>query len=98
MIIQAVRFEILRDVEANGRRAVALAEMPRRVCTLIDDAEFERDRLMIHNETVFFEDRHHDWSWRAGKLFFYTRVATRADVLVVYEETVFAPAPPGIKP
>lgn len=85
-MLQAVNFEILRGVEANGRIALDLPRKPVRVATLIDEAAFNDGNLLIHNGTVFLEDRTHDWDWRDGKFRYYTRVAKVADVVVVYEE------------
>lgn len=86
-MIRAARYEILRNVEANGRLSLPLAEKPRRVATLLDEAAFlANDGLLEHNRTVFLEDQHHDWQWANGRFTYYTRVAARADVLVVYEE------------
>ncbi len=81
----AKRFEILRGVEGNGRIALDLPEQPVRVATLINEAEFLKAHEICHHVTVFLEDRIHDWDWRDGKFRYYTRVAERADVLVVYE-------------
>ncbi|HDR9103673.1 TPA: hypothetical protein QDB04_000394 [Burkholderia vietnamiensis] len=80
----AKRFEILRNVKAGSK--VPLVEKPVRVATLINEARFEESgHRMVHHETVFLEDQHHDWSWRNGVFSYYTRVAEEADVLVVYE-------------
>ncbi len=91
--LKAVDFEILRGVEANGRIALELARRPVRVATLLDEAGFMEGHFLVHNKTVFLEDRVHDWNWTAGKFRYYTRIAQRADVLVVYaEEMVELPA------
>lgn len=85
-MLHAKRYEILRDVEANGRLSLPLAEKPVRVATLIDEAAFlGQDGLMQHNATVFFEDQFSDWQWRNGRFSYYSRVQTRGDVVVVYE-------------
>lgn len=84
-MLKALRFEILRDVEANGLKKIPLAEKPVRVATMMDEAAFNEDHLMIHNRTVFLEDWVSDWDFRDGEFRYYTRVAARADVLVVYE-------------
>lgn len=83
-MLKATDFEILRDVQASGLHKIPLARQPVRVATLVNEAEFMRDQLMVHHKTVFFEDRLHDWDWRDGQFRYYTRVAERADVLVVY--------------
>lgn len=92
-MLKAIRFEILRDLEANGRISVPLAEMPVWVATMMNEAAFNEDHYLIHNRTVFLEDRLHDWNWEAGRFRYYTRVATRADVLVVYEIDDVVPEP-----
>ena len=92
-MLKAIRFEILRGLEANGRISVPLAEKPVRVATVLDEAAFNEDHFLIHNQTVFLEDRVHDWSWENGLLRYYTRIATKADVLVVYEIKDVDPTP-----
>lgn len=82
--LKALDFEILRGVEANGRIALELARRPVRVATLLDEAGFMDGHFLLHNKTVFLEDRVHDWDWTAGKFRYYTRIAQHADVLVVY--------------
>lgn len=84
-MLQAIDFEILRDVEANGRVSIPLARAPVKVATIIDEPAFKDGHYLIHNGTVFLEDRMHDWQWRDGRFSYYTRVAERADVLIVYE-------------
>lgn len=98
----ALDYEILRDVEANGRISLDLARQPKKVATLLDEERFRAGgNTMRHNVTVFLEDKEHDWQWRKGKFRYYTRIAERADVLVVYEtsptpvyEPADAPTPP----
>ncbi|MEX3984166.1 hypothetical protein AB4Y45_35005 [Paraburkholderia sp. EG287A] len=83
----AKRYEILRNVKVGAARenAVALAECPVRVATLIDEQAFLAGGELAHNSNVFLEDRHHDWQWRDGLFYYYSRVTTQADVVVVYE-------------
>ena len=88
--MRAIDFEILRDVQASGRIWLPLARQPVRVATLIDEADFLKEQTLRHNQNVFLEDRLHDWDWRDGRFSYYTRVAERADVLVVY---ALEPAP-----
>lgn len=84
--MKALRYKILRGIEANGRKSVPLDEKPIRVATIINEKDFlERDGEMLHNKNMFMEDRFHDWDWHDGKFSYYTRVAEKADVLVVYE-------------
>lgn len=90
-MLKAIEFEILRDVKASGLNKIPLPRQPVRVATLMDEDAFKRDQFMIHNRTVFLEDRMHDWDWRDGEFRYYTRVADRADVLVVYEIADVAP-------
>lgn len=83
----AKRYEILLKVKVGGLRenAVSLAECPVRVATLIDEQAFLASGELVHNSNVFLEDRHHDWQWSNGQFFYYSRVTTEADVVVVYE-------------
>ena len=86
--MRAVEFEILKDIESNGRRDIPLERKPVRVATMMDFKRFEESgHRLIHNHTVFLEDQHHDWSWNDGKFRYYTRVADRADVLIVYSSS-----------
>lgn len=85
-MLRAKRYEILRGLTANGRIGVPLPEKPIRVATLLDEAVFVNTRILAHHETVFFEDRIHDWDWNNGMFRYYSRVADVADVVVVYEE------------
>lgn len=83
--MKALDFEILRNVEANGLLTIDLPRKPVRVATMINEALFEQTgHTLQHQRTVFLEDRYHDWDWKDGKFRYYTRVAKRADVLVVY--------------
>ena len=84
-MLKATRYEILRGVEANGRKAIPLVEKPVKVATIINEQEFLKDGVLKHNHNVFLEDRFHDWDWNDGKFTYYTRVAEKADVLIVYE-------------
>lgn len=85
-MLVATRYEILRDVQANGRVPIPLAEKPVRVATMLDEKQFNHlAGVMSHQTTVFLEDQHHDWQWDEGQFRYYTRVAQRADVLIAYE-------------
>lgn len=83
----AKRYEILRNVMVGSARdkAVALAECPIRVATLIDEQGFLARGELVHNVNVFLEDRHHDWQWHNGLFYYYSRVTTISDVVAVYE-------------
>jgi hypothetical protein len=84
--MKAIRYEILRDVVSSSRVSMPLTEKPVRVATLINEPDFlERGGEMMHNKNVFLEDRFHDWDWKDGKFTYYTRIAEKADVLIVYE-------------
>ena len=82
-MLKAVDFEILHGLKAGS--LVDLVRQPIRVATIIDESAFDVDHFLVHNKTVFLEDRYHDWMWRDGKLHYFTRVADVADVLVVYK-------------
>lgn len=93
-MLKALRYEILRNVKASGNIKIELPEKPVRVATMIDEAWFNQDQLLIHNRTVFLEDQMHDWHWQGGQFRYFTRVAQCADVLVVYElDENYEPAP-----
>jgi NADH pyrophosphatase NudC (nudix superfamily) len=82
----ATDYLILRDIVANGRVSHALERKPVRVATIIDEERLvESGFEMAHNQTVFLEDQFHDWHWENGGFRFFSRVAEKADVLIVYE-------------
>jgi len=83
----ATDYEILRNVKADGRSiGTPVRGKPVRVATLINEEKFlETGAALIHHQTVFFEDKMHDWDYLNGRLRYYTRVAEEADVVVVYE-------------
>lgn len=92
MPMYAKDYVILRGIPADGTLAHDLPRQPARVATLMNEAEFlASGGLMKHLETVFFEERHHDWRWDNGQFFYYTRVSQRSDVVIVYETTSTAP-------
>lgn len=84
-MLKATDYEILRGVKASGLIKIPLDRQPVRVATLLDEEAFNADQYLIHQRTVFLEDRVHDWEWRSGQFRYYTRVADVADVLVVYQ-------------
>jgi hypothetical protein len=91
-MLKALRYEILRDITASGLTSIPLAEKPVRVATIINENSFLENQYLIHNKNVFLEDFIHDWNWQDGKFRYYTRVATKADVLIVYEQATVMPA------
>jgi hypothetical protein len=90
-MLKAIRFEILRDIKADGLTSMPLAQEPVRVATLLNEQAFLDGHYLVHGRNVFLEDRLHDWQWTAGLFRYFTRVAERADVLVVYEEAEVSP-------
>ena len=92
---------ILRDIPADGNVCHRLERKPVRVATMLDEAKFvEQGNHLRHNDTVFLEDRMHDWNYYPvnreepngpGDFRYYTRIAMRADVLVVFELTKAPP-------
>ena len=93
---------ILRDIPADGKVAHRLERKPVRVATLLNEAAFvEQGNHLRHNATVFLEDRMHDWNYTPvnsedpdgpGDFRYYTRISTRADVLLVFAFTKLPPA------
>lgn len=81
---RATEFEILRGLTANAQIKIDLPRNPVVVATLIDEQLFMKDQLLEHNKSIFLEDRHHDYVWDNGIFRYFTRVALKADVLVVY--------------
>jgi hypothetical protein len=88
LVLLAKRYEILHGVKVGqlAEHAVALKDCPVKVATLLDEQAFVASGGELHhNATVFLEDRHHDWRWSAGLFWYYSRVTTVADVVVVHE-------------
>ncbi|MDF8363338.1 MULTISPECIES: hypothetical protein [Achromobacter] len=95
-VLVAVDYEILRGLSPSGRNAVPLERKPVRVATMLrEDAFLASGGAMKHHATVFFEDESHDWRWDEGRFWYYTRIADKADVLVVYETARVGPFSPG---
>lgn len=93
MAMIATDYEILRGVKASCLNRIPLQRKPVRVATIIDEDKFLENCEMRHWHTVFLEDKSHDWDWRDGSFYYYTRVSERADVLVVYAfEEKYIPA------
>ena len=92
---------ILRDIPASGQVRHRLERKPVRVATMLDEVAFiEQGNHLRHNSTVFLEERIHDWDYNPvdqsqpngpGDFRYYTRIAQRADVLVVFELTLTPP-------
>lgn len=88
---------IMRNVPASGRVSHRLERKPVRVATMIDEKAFvDMGNCLVHNKTVFLEDRTHDWDYKPldrsqpdgpGDFYYYTRVAQCADVLLVFAFT-----------
>ena len=82
------RFEILRRVDNSSRSQTPLAERPKQVWTLLNEAMFNEIGLK-HWYSAFIEDPIHDWDWRDGVLYFYGHSGEpgdKHDLVVVYEE------------
>lgn len=80
-------FVILRGVRADGKANVELEREPLRLVTLIDEQAFrDYGNAVIQDVTGFFEARMHDWNWDNGRLRYFTRIAEKADLLIIYEE------------
>lgn len=82
----ATDYTILRDM-VPGKGKIAVEREPIRVATMIDETLFESSGHQIrHNQTVFLEDRMHDWNWQDGLFRYYTRVVDVGDVLLIFAE------------
>lgn len=61
-----------------------------RVAVLLDEAKFKDTGYALHHhQTVFLDERGHDWDWRDGKFHYYSHAVgldDKVDVLVVYED------------
>lgn len=85
----ATDYEILRNVKADGRSlGIPVDRKPIRVATLLNESRFmETGAALIHHDTVFLEDRNHDWDYRSGRFRYFTRIAKVADVVLIFAET-----------
>lgn len=82
----ATDYIIFRDL-VPGKAKIAVEREPIRVATMMDEALFESSGHQIrHNQTVFLEDRMHDWNWQDGLFRYYTRVVDVGDVLLIFAE------------
>ncbi len=78
-------FEILRNIKSDSKIGIPLDAKPVRVATILDQEKFNITGYeIIHNETVFIEERVHDWHWHNGMFYYYSRVCETADVLISY--------------
>lgn len=88
----AKRYEILRGVRCTSRKPcnVQPSGMPIRVGLLLNEKKFvESGGLIAHHDTVFLDDRTHDWDWWEGVFFYYGHGAgleDAVDVVVILEE------------
>ena len=89
----ATDYVILRGIEANERACVPLERKPLRIATIIDGDLFERFPTLDHLQTVFLEDRNHDWRHDNGQLRYYSRIAEKADVVAVFAQEEWKPGP-----
>ena len=59
----------------DSSRQIALSKQPSRVWTLFPDTTHEVPMHVKHRENAFLESRLHDWDYRDGVLYYYSRVA-----------------------
>lgn len=78
-------FKILKNVKADGQIKIPLEKCPIRVVSLLNKEKFLINNELIHNDTVFYEDRYHDWVWEDGFLIYYSRISLQSDIIVIYE-------------
>lgn len=82
-------YVILRGIYPEGMARVPCERgRPKRVLTLLDEADFVQTLKPVHNKNVFFEDHYHDWNFVNGMLLYYSRIRTHADagndVVLIY--------------
>lgn len=97
-----LEYQILRGLPSTSRYPAPVQpdDVPGYVITLLAGAEKRLNDeaghcVVKHKEGVFFEDRDHDWMFRGGKFFFYSRTISPAienpetpetvDVMLVYK-------------
>lgn len=103
----AIDFEVLRGVRSDGRAMCATQPRgkPLHVALLLDEAKFkETGYALHHHQTVFLDDKTHDWDWRNGKFYYYSHAVgldDQVDIVVIYEDgesSVLAPAATAFEP
>lgn len=78
---------IIRGVTITESIVMLLEKNPKRVGLLLDEEQL-RNQGIVHLESVFLDDRMHDWGWDGGKFRYYSHVGgigETCDVLVAYE-------------
>lgn len=89
-IMRATRFETLSVPFGAVFRSI-LAHEPKRVALILDeDALRQSGYALIHNQTVFLEDKGRDWTYMQGRFTYYPRIDPHKEnclLLVVYETT-----------
>lgn len=94
-MIQATDYEILRDVVASIAVKRPMDRMPKRVAVLLNEAEFKRSKgVLDHLNSVFLDDRNHDWLWKDGFFHYFSHavhVGGKADVVIAYETVTVEP-------
>lgn len=73
---------------APGQREVAVPQKPSRVWTTLFGLQ-ELPVTPVHGRGFFLEDEIHDWSWRDGRLRYFSRVTSLNEarwVLLEYKE------------
>lgn len=87
----ATRYEILRGVSPTGRTPCTAqpSEKPIRIAFILNEKKFvETGGEIKHHDTLFLEDRIHDWDWRNGKLYYYGRalgLEETGDIVAIHE-------------
>lgn len=88
----ATKYEILRNVSPTSRTPckVQPSAKPVRVAFLLHEQKFvESGGLIAHHDTLFLEDRSHDWDWRNGVFYYYGHamgVDEVGDIVVILAE------------
>lgn len=85
--LRAIRFERIDNVPFGAPSKYRLNEEPQCVAMILDADLFERSgHILIHNKTVFMEDRGHDWMWVGNGIRYLSRLGSGScSILVIYE-------------
>lgn len=100
-VLFATDYEILHGIAADPARpcCVQPREKPHRIAILINEARFRNEPALLHSETVWMEERGHDWEFSNGHLFYYghaLRPGQLTNLLAVYQEVSRQrPSPPA---
>jgi hypothetical protein len=86
-MLRATDFIILRKVVSDPRINLSVEREPIAVATLMNEKRFiETKGALIQRDTIFIEDKIHDWNWIDGKFRYFSRVVGVSDIVLIYAQ------------